>query len=197
MIKNRLACFLILIAFASCKHDPLTESVSEPVFSAPDVLYTSDSFLLSPASALWRLSPNIGELTSTNYYKAPSSVLNDQVDVTITAITTVRSWSKAIRIMKREASDTVISFSNTIVPLMIANCNFRGCHGNGSKAGKVDLSTYEAAMNSTVKYQPSQSLLYLSLVKPDPVRRMPPAGALHEYRINFFKKWIEQGALNN
>lgn len=197
MIRRRLAYLMLLTGFISCRHEPITEPTPEFGFFAPDVIYTGDSFLLSPASALWRLLPDIGELTSQNYYKAPSSLLKDSQEVAITAITTLQSHTKTIRIIKRDINDTLISFNNVIMPLMIANCNFKGCHGNGSKAGKVDLSTYDATLNSLVKHKPSQSMLYLSLIKPDPARRMPPAGALHAYRIGYFQKWIEQGALNN
>lgn len=197
MIKNALPYLFLFLGFVSCKHEPLTQPAGGFNFPAPGFIYTGDSFLLSPSSALWMLSPDIGEVTPQHYYKAPSSLLNDSQQVVITAVTTVQSGSKTILIVKRDAYDTVISFTKTIMPLMIANCNFQGCHGNGSKAGKVDLRTYEATMNTVVKHQPSKSLLYLSLIKPDPVRRMPPAGALHAYRINYFKKWIEQGALNN
>ncbi|MES2691349.1 MAG: c-type cytochrome domain-containing protein [Bacteroidota bacterium] len=197
MIKSALPYLFLFLGFVSCKHDQLTESAVEFNFSAPGIIYTGDSFLLSPSAALWMLSPDMGEVTPQHYYKAPSSLLNDSQQVVITATTTLRSMSKTMLIIKKDAYDTVISFTKTIMPLMTANCNFQGCHGNGSKAGKVDLHTYEATMNTVVKHQASKSLLYLSLIKPDPVRRMPPAGALHAYRIDYFKKWIEQGALNN
>lgn len=194
----RIACCIgaLLLFFIACKHDPIAEAGTDFKLAGPGVIYTSDSFLLSTRPALWQLSPDIGAVTA-GYYKAPSSLLNDSQQVVITAVTTTQSWSKKILILKRDASDTVISFNQTIMPLMVGNCNFRGCHGNGSKAGKTDLSTYESTLNSLVKHQPGKSLLYLSLIKPDPIRRMPPAGALHEYRIAYFRKWIEQGALNN
>lgn len=143
------------------------------------------------------LQPNIGEFKSGNWYVAPSSIVTDSTRVNIKVTDDARQATATITLVKSDVNDTIISFNKTILPLMVANCNFQFCHGNGSRAGKVELSTYDSVMKSVVAFKPSSSVLYSSLLKADPLLRMPPAGPLHAYKINYIKKWIEQGALNN
>lgn len=90
-----------------------------------------------------------------------------------------------------------VNFSTQVLPLFVKNCNFRACHGNGSKAGNVELSNYANTMEAVVAYKPEQSLVYISLIKTDPLRRMPPAGPLHQPQVDLVRKWIAQGAKNN
>jgi hypothetical protein len=195
----RIVLFAILLVFVSCRHNPF---IAEPgvlsINPASVMLHTGDSVLLEVKpgnNASWKIEPEIGEITSGNYYKAPSSILNDSVKVLLKASNGTETASSTVTVIKKDINDTAISFSRTILPLMEGNCNFKGCHGNGSKAGKVELNNYTNTMKTVYPYQPGKSLLYISLVKADPLRRMPPAGALHQYRIDYFKKWIEQGAI--
>ena len=169
--------------------------------TSTNVAKTSDtvSFYVSHADGdiTFTISPNTGLIASNNIYIAPATILNDSTWVTLYAQTATQTASRKILLVKAQATDTVISFAKTIQPLLVANCNFSGCHGNGSSAGRVELSQYDSVVKFVVPYQPGKSLLYASLIKTDPLRRMPPAGPLHPYKINWVSKWIEQGANNN
>lgn len=192
---------LMSMSLSACKNT--LDDASNTLLVNPNQVYlkTGDSiqFTITNATAntVIKLQPNIGDLKPGNWYVAPSSMLNDSTQITLAITDDIRQVNATITLIKSDVTDTLISFSKTILPLMVANCNFQFCHGNGSRAGKVELSTYDSVMKIVSVYQPTQSLLYTSLLKPDPLRRMPPAGPLHAYKINYIKKWIEQGALNN
>lgn len=195
------ACIVLLVLSSACKNT--LDDASNTLLVNPKQVYlkTGDSiqFTMTNATAntVIKLQPNIGDLKPGNWYVAPSSVLNDSTQITLAITDNTRQVNATITLIKSDVTDTLISFSKTILPLMVANCNFQFCHGNGSRAGKVELSTYDSVMKIVSVYQPTQSLLYTSLLKPDPLRRMPPAGPLHAYKINYIKKWIEQGSLDN
>jgi hypothetical protein len=195
------ACIVLLVSLSACKNT--VDDASNTLLVNPKQVYlkTGDSiqFTITNATAntVIKLQPNIGDLKPGNWYVAPSSIINDSTQITLAITDDTRQVNATITLLKSDVSDTLISFSKTILPLMVANCNFQFCHGNGSRAGKVELSTYDSVMKIVGVYQPTQSLLYTSLLKPDPLRRMPPAGPLHAYKINYIKKWVEQGALNN
>ncbi|MFN3444533.1 MAG: c-type cytochrome domain-containing protein [Bacteroidia bacterium] len=194
-------CIVLLVLLSACKNT--VDDASNTLLVNPNQVYlkTGDSiqFTMTNATAntVIKLQPNIGDLKPGNWYVAPSSIINDSTQITLAITDDTRQVNATITLLKSDVTDTLISFSKTILPLMVANCNFQFCHGNGSRAGKVELSTYDSVMKIVGVYQPTQSLLYTSLLKPDPLRRMPPAGPLHAYKINYIKKWIEQGALNN
>lgn len=188
-------CFIFIAV--SCKHDPLLPAADSFTIIAPAFMYTGDSVPVCDRPVAVSFSPDIGTLNEAGYYIAPSSLLHDSLRVTFTAQSGNHVRTASTTVLKSDRNDTVISFGHTIMPLLQANCNFSGCHGNGSKAGNVDLSDFTSVIRHVVPHKPAQSLLYLSLIKPDPSRRMPPAGALHAYRIAYVRKWIEQGALNH
>lgn len=142
------------------------------------------------------LSPNAGQI-SGNFYIAPSTIQNDLFFVVAKVYTPTQLNETVLMIKKADSTDTPISFSETIVPLLQSNCNFSGCHGNGSMAGGVKLTDYTSVKKTVVPYQPQQGILWNSLLKTDPLRRMPPAGPLHAYQVEWIRKWIEQGAHNN
>ena len=192
---------LMLMSLSACKNTLDDASNTLLVNPKEACLKTGDSVQFTITNAtintVISLQPNIGDFKSGNWYVAPSSILNDSTQITLAITDDKRQVNASITLLKSDVNDTIISFSKTILPLMVANCNFQFCHGNGSRAGKVELSTYDSVMKIVSVYQPTKSLLYTSLLKPDPLRRMPPAGPLHAYKINYIKKWIEQGALNN
>lgn len=194
-------CIVLLVLLSACKNT--VDDASNTLLVNPKQVYlkTGDSiqFTMTNATAntVIKLQPNIGDLKPGNWYVAPSSIINDSTQITLAITDDARQVNATITLLKSDVTDTLISFSKTILPLMVANCNFQFCHGNGSRAGKVELSTYDSVMKIVSVYQPTKSLLYTSLLKPDPLRRMPPAGPLHAYKINYIKRWVEQGALNN
>lgn len=194
-------CIVLLVFLSACKNK--VDDASNALLINPEkaIIRTGDSILFTITNAtinsVIKLQPNIGEFKSGNWYVAPSSIVTDSTQINIKVTDDTRQVNATITLLKSDVNDTIISFSKTILPLMVANCNFQFCHGNGSRAGKVELSSYDSVMKSVTAFKPNNSLLYTSLLKPDPLRRMPPAGPLHAYKISYIKKWIEQGALNN
>jgi hypothetical protein len=194
-------CIVLLVLLSSCKNT--LDDASNTLLVNPKQVYlkTGDSIHFTITNAtintVISLQPNIGEFKSGNWYVAPSSIATDSTQINIKVTDDARQATSIITLVKSDVNDTIMSFNKTVLPLMVANCNFQFCHGNGSRAGKVELSSYDSVMKSVTAFKPNNSLLYTSLLKPDPLRRMPPAGPLHAYKINYIKKWIEQGALNN
>lgn len=192
---------LMLMSLYACKNTVDDVSNSLQINPKQTYLKAGDSIQFTITNAtintVINLQPNIGEFKSGNWYVAPSSIVVDSTPINIVVMDNEKQSKASITILKSDVNDTIISFNKTILPLMVANCNFQFCHGNGSRAGKVDLSTYDSVMKSVTVFKPNSSKLYLSLLKADPLLRMPPAGPLHAYKINYIKKWIEQGALNN
>jgi hypothetical protein len=194
-------CIVLLVLLSACKNK--LDDASNTLLVNPKQVYlkTGDSIQFAITNAtintVINLQPNIGEFKSGNWYVAPSSIVVDSTPINIVVMDDEKHAKASITLLKSDVNDTIISFNKTILPLMVANCNFQFCHGNGSRAGKVELSTYDSVMKSVTAFKPNSSKLYLSLLKADPLLRMPPAGPLHAYKINYIKKWIEQGALNN
>lgn len=95
------------------------------------------------------------------------------------------------------SSDTPY-FEQQILPILRGNCATSGCH-NGSAAGGVRLNSYESILQTggVQPGDPQNSNLYLVLIDPDPMERMPPAGPLPAELIQAIETWIAQGALNN
>jgi hypothetical protein len=194
-------CIVLLGLLSACKNTVDDASNTLLVNPKEACLKTGDSVQFTITNAtintVISLQPNIGEFKSGNWYVAPSSIVIDSAQINIKVADDARQAMATITLVKSDVNDTIISFNKTILPLMVANCNFQFCHGNGSRAGKVELSTYDSVMKSVTAFKSNGSILYISLLKVDPLRRMPPAGPLHAYKINYIKKWIEQGALNN
>lgn len=192
-------CVFFMVWVHSCKHEPqLDEEIKRvpPVFSVK----TNDSLVIKInqdfVGRSFYLEPNIGVLRNDYVYFSPSSIARDSTLVMIKLIEN-NQIAASILLVKQDANDTLVSFQRVMMPLFISNCNFQGCHGNGSRAGRVSLINYDSTIRHVVTYQPERSLLYQSLIKTDPLRRMPPAGPLNGNRIAWVKKWIEQGCLNN
>ena len=191
----------LLVLFPACKN--VDDDPSDALLVEPSHVYlkTDDSVQIFITNAteniVIKFQPNIGCINEGNWYLAPSSILTDSMQITLDITDGAQQTNAIITLVQSDVNDTVISFNNTILPLMIANCNFKFCHGNGSNAGKVELSAYDSVVKVVNMYQPKTSLLFTSLLKQDPLSRMPPAGPLHAYKIDYIKKWIEQGALNN
>lgn len=67
------------------------------------------------------------------------------------------------------------------------------CHNSKKAKGEVNLSSYEALMESGVveKSDPASSMLFLAIDSGDmPFKR----GKLSQEHIDIIKKWIEEGA---
>lgn len=100
---------------------------------------------------------------------------------------------------------TVINFSTDVMPYVNASCAVPGCHDNKGPAAGIDLSSYDAIMNSKVKginiVKPGDALnskfcrvLYLLDLVPMP----PPFNlAIAPKGRDNLVKWVQQGAKNN
>lgn len=140
---------------------------------------------------------SIGTIDNTGNWIAPSHIETDTQQATITATYSNQNTTVRIAVSKQAFKQPSVSYTQTIRPLLTNNCNFGGCHANGSRAGKVELSSYDSVLKSVIPYSADASKLYYSLIKTDPLRVMPPAGKLHADKIQSVWLWIEQGAINN
>lgn len=96
--------------------------------------------------------------------------------------------------------DTVY-FQNTILPLLVANCAYAGCHSGSNPPKGVLLTDYQSVIQTAdVRAgRPDNSDLYEVISETDPNKRMPPppSSRLSEQDIALVRKWIQQGATNN
>ncbi|WP_138429696.1 c-type cytochrome domain-containing protein [Fodinibius saliphilus] len=107
-----------------------------------------------------------------------------------------------------EDPNRLVSYSQDIQPIFNGNCATSGCHDAGSVSSGVNLSDYNATMNSTGnQYEkkivdpgnPNNSPLVDKIEEnPDEGSRMPENGsALEQAEIDSIKAWIDDGAPDN
>jgi hypothetical protein len=201
---NILLWVNILVVLVSCEHKPEEPSALTLTFSVSQTnCYEGDTLNLSvtvndkpySGSVRWNRSEIVRSADAYTFIVPP--IQSDSISTQITATVESQTSSQTIQISKRAFKFPLVSYQNTIQPLLTGNCNFSGCHANGSRAGKVELSCYDSTLKSVAPYNSSASLLYIALVKTDPLRVMPPAGRLHDYKIEDVRVWIEQGAKDN
>jgi hypothetical protein len=92
----------------------------------------------------------------------------------------------------------VVYFDLDILPILISNCAFAGCHNAASAEKDVILESYETVMQ-TADVRPFDldgSDLYEVITETDEDKRMPqpPNAPLSSNQINLIAKWILQGA---
>jgi hypothetical protein len=198
-MKKALFILLCILLMWACKDKD--ENTTQFRLNIPEVVHIGDSIKIgvvnNNASVRFSLMPNAGFVSDGMYYVAPPTLAADSLVVALMATSANEMASQNIRVIRGDRPDSTLSYKEVIEPLLSANCNFSGCHGNGSRAGGVNLENYTSTLSWVDAYRPLNSLLYLSLIKHDPLRRMPPAGPLHSYKIKQVSIWIEQGALQN
>ena len=91
----------------------------------------------------------------------------------------------------------VVYFELDILPILISNCAFSGCHDVASAEDGVILDSYENVI-ATADVEPfdlQHSEIYEVLVEDDEEKRMPPAptARLDQDKIQLIAKWILQG----
>jgi len=95
----------------------------------------------------------------------------------------------------------VVYFVNDVLPILVSNCAFSGCHDAASAQDGVILTDYNSVMNTADVRpgRPGNSDLYEVLVDDDVEDRMPrfPNPPLTPDQINIIYQWIAQGAKNN
>lgn len=94
----------------------------------------------------------------------------------------------------------VVYFNQQVLPILLSNCAFSGCHDVASAEDGVILESYEYVIQ-TADVEPfnlNDSEIYEVLVDSDLDERMPPepTPALSSAQINIIATWILQGAEN-
>lgn len=94
----------------------------------------------------------------------------------------------------------VVYFELDILPILVSNCAFSGCHNEASAQDGVVLTSYEKVME-TAEVSPfdlSEGDLYENITEDDLDKRMPPPpnAPLSAAQVNLIAKWILQGAEN-
>ncbi len=88
-----------------------------------------------------------------------------------------------------------VYFENTILPIIISNCNGTGCHNAIDHADGVTLATYSNIKNYIIAGNATGSKLYKNMTISSKI--MPPSGMLSQTTLDLIKKWINQGGKNN
>jgi hypothetical protein len=199
----KLYCIVALVCLISCKHEKeeTQEATLEIIVSESEWLHEEDSLQLAlkendqiVTSGSWTATS--GNITSEGLFFAPV-ISTENEEIIVSASYRNKKVSTSLFVSKKAFLDTDVSFSQTVLPIFVSNCNFNGCHGNGSRAAQVELSCYDSVFKSIIPYNAAGSRVYFSLIKTDPIRIMPPAGKLHQNKITAVKTWIDQGAKNN
>lgn len=98
-------------------------------------------------------------------------------------------------------NDTVC-FSQNILPILQSSCAVTGCHDPITREEGLNLSSYASIMSvseTVMPFNPGESKLYKSIIKPSGEDRMPPypRAGLTAAQIQMINKWISEGALNS
>lgn len=203
-----IVSMLLLVLGCSNKPQP-NDSIPMPdIIPADTVLYEGDTLqyrLSSAESGLnWIEESSLAELSRTGFFVAPR-IINQEFQPIVVRILRSKANSKnyidsktaSLTIRKKAALYPEVSLENDVMPILKSNCNFQACHGNGSAAAGIDLSNKIAVRTYVIPFRSHVSLLYESMIKTDPLRRMPPAGPLHDAQLQKIQNWIDQGAKEN
>ncbi len=128
-------------------------------------------------------------------------LLPDDPNINPTDTTTNPIDTSAIVINDPCHSDSIY-FANTVLPLLLSNCAFSGCHNTPTDDNdEIVLTTYSQIINTGEidPYDANDSELYEVITEDDADKRMPPPpyAPLSATQIALLEQWIEQGAPNN
>lgn len=94
-----------------------------------------------------------------------------------------------------------VYFENDILPILLSNCAFSGCHNQASASDGVVLDSYAKVLQTgeVRPGNPGESELFEAITetKPNKVMPPPPASRLSTDQVAKIEKWIRQGAKNN
>ena len=133
------------------------------------------------------------ETTPTDEITAPVVTPIDtivvRVDTTVTPIdTVVTPIDTTVVPIDTTVRPIVISFSQTIQPLLTQQCTFSGCHSTGSGLG--DFTSYTG-----IKIDSDNGKLNTRVIV---MKTMPiGSGSLTSTDRDLIDKWLKAGALNN
>ena len=88
-----------------------------------------------------------------------------------------------------DCSDTLISFSATIQPLVMGSCATTGCHNNSGAGGYV--------FGNHASIEVNKDIILRTIRHEVGVVPMPVGTKLTAEQIQYFTCWVEQGALDN
>ncbi|GAA4337588.1 c-type cytochrome domain-containing protein [Flaviaesturariibacter amylovorans] len=91
-------------------------------------------------------------------------------------------------------------FVQQVLPILVSNCAFSGCHDVASARDGVVLTNYNTVMTTggIRPGNPGGSDLYEMITETDPSERMPLGRTpLSASQIGTIRRWIQQGAKNN
>ena len=89
------------------------------------------------------------------------------------------------------AAGNTASYAYLNTNIFVPNCV--KCHGSGTMAAGVNLSTYNGVRAALVAGAANSSKIYTEVN----TGKMPPAGPLSALQITAIRNWIDAGALNN
>ncbi len=104
-----------------------------------------------------------------------------------------------------DCDSTVIKFTTDVMPYVNSTCAVPGCHDNKGPAAYIDLTSYDAIMNATVRGvkivkpgDPLNSKFCRVLYLLDLIPMAPPFNyQLSNKAKENLVKWVQQGAKNN
>lgn len=175
---------------------PIRIQLSTQTFAEGDTLLLT---VTQANQAISGVSWNVTNMkpTATGYQWIAPIIETDTAHINLIATFDGKTDVVEAHIYKRAFRAPAVSYAQFVVPLFEQNCNFSGCHGNGSRAGKVSLITYDSTAQFVKPYSASKGILFAAILRDDPLRWMPPAGKLQPAKIEQLRLWIEQGARNN
>ncbi len=91
----------------------------------------------------------------------------------------------------------VISFQDQVLPILVANCAYSGCHDAQSHREGIVLESYSQVRSRVRPGNPNNSKIYRSITEnqgDDDFMPPPPASPLSASDINIIRNWILQGA---
>ncbi len=91
-----------------------------------------------------------------------------------------------------------VYFETDVLPILISNCAIATCHDASSRQDGVELTSYQAVLNSDIIKigDPRDSDIYEVITEndPDDVMPPPPRAKLSAEQTALILKWIQQGA---
>ena len=101
-------------------------------------------------------------------------------------------------IMVEPCDSTKIYFEDDVLPILLSNCGFSGCHDAGTATAGVILTDYDNVINTAdvEAFDLNGSKLYRVITDDDPNEVMPPGGKMSNDKLNIIAQWILQGADN-
>jgi len=145
-------------------------------------------------------------LTAEKTYLASCIIVALGVLLAVSCEHTVDDFIEATSIKPHVCDTAIVYFEEELYPVLLANCTNSGCHDTESQTASVDLSSYEALIQSDIVNlsEPVNSKLYQVIRGPvqqngnknSSVSQMPPAPAqpLSDRIQAQVLNWIRQGA---